>query len=587
MSSRREIGAESVVRGVDASGEPTAQEVRAELERILASRTFARAARASDLLKFLVGETLAGLGARLKGYTIGVEVFGRPDDFDPQNDPLVRVEAGRLRRRLLAYYSDEGRNDPVRVDLPRGSYSVGFHYVEDFGLDAIRGTAAGTAARAREWQWRFLSAALLVALVTALGVIGWQQRALREAERGLDVLGELQRTEWPRIVVVPFENLSDDPHLGRFAASMTEEVMIVLDQLDLFVVATQTSWYGPDSGASALSAVASGGYVLTGSVRGGSEQARITVRLIEAESGMQIWSAAYDEPRALEALPHLQELVAREVAAAAAPYGPIFEAELVRARRSQHTPELRDCLVKYYDYRRAMAAAAYNDTLLCFQSVSKRKPGVAHVWAGIAMLYLDEFSFRVTRDTEAASALAREATAKALALDADNFLANLALTRVQFFDRDPEFRSSLERTVRLRPDSVEALAEGGILLVVSGDSAAGLPLIERARALSKRPPGIYNIGYVITYLREGRCDDALAAALELDAPNWIVTHEMIAAAAGLCGRADLASAATARLRELDPDFESQVLYRFERWHFDGALSNQLLEGLRAAGLRIQ
>jgi TolB-like protein len=71
--------------------------------------------------------------------------------------------------------------------------------------------------------------------------------------------------------------------------------MIVLDQLDLFVIATQASWYGAGEGAS-LSTAASGGYVLTGSVRAGADNARITVCLIAAESGTQLRAAAYDEP---------------------------------------------------------------------------------------------------------------------------------------------------------------------------------------------------------------------------------------------------------------------------------------------------
>jgi adenylate cyclase len=586
MSDRRESAPETPLRGMDASAEPTATEVRAELERILLSRTFSRAGRASDLLKFLVGETLAGTGARLKGYTVGVEVFGRPADFDPQTDPLVRVEAGRLRRRLIAYYSDEGSGNPVRVELPRGSYSVAFHYAGDVGLEALPGTAAGSAARAREWKWRFVAAALLVAFVTALGVIGWQQRALLEAQRGLDVLGAPQRTEWPRIVVVPFENLTDDTRLGRLAASMTEEVMIVLDQLDLFVVAIQTSWYGPDSGTGSLNAAATGGYVLTGSVRDGPEHARITVRLIEAESGTQIWSAAYDEPPAVEGLPQLQELVARDVAAAAAPYGPIFEAELARTRRSQRTPALRDCLVEYYDYRRSIDAAAHRDALLCFESVSQREPHVARVWSAAAMLHLDAYGFRYGREAGKSLEAARSATAEALAIDRDDPQATLALARLQYFDGDPAFRDSLERALSLRPDSAEILAHGGVLLVLSGDSPTGLPLLEQAKKRSKSLVGTYYFGQAVADLRAGQLDDALTAAQQIDAPTWVVAHLMVAAAAGLSGKDQVARAAARRVLELDPEFETEVLGDIERWRFDPEYAGQLLTGLRAAGLAI-
>jgi TolB-like protein len=414
-------------------------------------------------------------------------------------------------------------------------------------------------------------------------VIGWQQWVLFEASRALDVLGEPQRTEWPRIVVVPFENLSTERALDSLAASVTEEVMVRLDELDLFVIASQASWYGPSPAGGSVGAGAGGGYVLTGSVRGNDAHARITVRLIEAGTGAQLWSAAYDEPLAIEQLPALHEQVARDVAAIAAPYGPIFEAELARARRAAHTPQLRDCFVTYYDYRRRIDAATHKDALLCFQTVSERKPRVAQVWAGLAMLHLDEYAFRFSPGDQPLVS-ARRAAAEALALDRNDFLGNLAQTRVQFFDGDPAFRRSIETTLALRPDSAEALVQGGILLTITGDSASGLPLVERARTLSKAPPGLYNLAYAVTYLREGKFDEALACALKIDAPNWVVAQSVLAAAAALSGREDIARAAAKRVLELQPAFESRGLDDMERWHFDRPLYDVFVSGLKAAGL---
>lgn len=63
----------------------------------------------------------------LKAYTVATEVLGRNADFDPQTDPIVRVEATRLRRALDRYYLAEGRDDPVRITMPRGGYSIVIH----------------------------------------------------------------------------------------------------------------------------------------------------------------------------------------------------------------------------------------------------------------------------------------------------------------------------------------------------------------------------------------------------------------------------------------------------------------------------
>src|SRR5688572_19369952 len=111
------------------SAEPTAAQVTAELERILRSRCFEHAGRASDFLRFVVQKTLAGETNRIKGRAIAIHVFGRPADFDARSDPLVRVEASRLRQRLTEYYAGEGSGDPVRLELPRGRYAVTASYV--------------------------------------------------------------------------------------------------------------------------------------------------------------------------------------------------------------------------------------------------------------------------------------------------------------------------------------------------------------------------------------------------------------------------------------------------------------------------
>ena len=97
--------------------------IREQLVRILQSRPFHQSDRRQRFLEYLVNETLAGRSDRLKGYNIALEVFDRPETFDPIVDPLVRVEAARLRDRLREYYEGDGQNDPIRIDLPKGSYT--------------------------------------------------------------------------------------------------------------------------------------------------------------------------------------------------------------------------------------------------------------------------------------------------------------------------------------------------------------------------------------------------------------------------------------------------------------------------------
>ena len=103
---------------------PSEDDVRRQLDRLLASALFANAGRMSRFLKFVVEKTLAGDAERLKECVIGVEVFDRDTDYDPRVDSIVRVEAARLRSKLAEYYAGEGRGDAVVLGLPKGGYAA-------------------------------------------------------------------------------------------------------------------------------------------------------------------------------------------------------------------------------------------------------------------------------------------------------------------------------------------------------------------------------------------------------------------------------------------------------------------------------
>jgi hypothetical protein len=96
--------------------------VRSQLQRILASSAFANAERGSRFLQFVVEAALDGRAGEIKEYVIGVDVLGRSPSFDPKTDPIVRVEAGRLRARLNLFYQSEATRDAVLISLPKGGY---------------------------------------------------------------------------------------------------------------------------------------------------------------------------------------------------------------------------------------------------------------------------------------------------------------------------------------------------------------------------------------------------------------------------------------------------------------------------------
>ncbi|NWG13014.1 MAG: hypothetical protein HXY20_05705 [Acidobacteria bacterium] len=100
-----------------------AETISSQLDRILSSAEFVHSERLSRFLRFTVGSSLEGHKDQLKEYSLGISVFDREPSYDPRIDPIVRVEAGRLRAKLREYYQTHGRDDPVLIEFPKGSYA--------------------------------------------------------------------------------------------------------------------------------------------------------------------------------------------------------------------------------------------------------------------------------------------------------------------------------------------------------------------------------------------------------------------------------------------------------------------------------
>src|SRR5579883_1359016 len=127
-----------------------AERIREELARVLSSHEFRTSKRSQDFPRYVVEHTLAGEAEVLKERTIGIEVFGRSTSYDPGDDATVRVKAGEVRKRLGLYYSGQGAQDPVRIELPSGTYVPEFHGAgaRTGAADSRRSAGAGAPDRA-------------------------------------------------------------------------------------------------------------------------------------------------------------------------------------------------------------------------------------------------------------------------------------------------------------------------------------------------------------------------------------------------------------------------------------------------------
>ncbi|HEY3091904.1 MAG TPA: tetratricopeptide repeat protein [Vicinamibacterales bacterium] len=226
------------VKTAAAPGKSSEKAVKQQLDRILGSATFQQVERLKRFITFIVTEAAAGRADELKEYVVGVQVFGKESSFDPRTDPIVRVQARRLRARLLRYYHDEGQHDEVIIDLPKGGYAPVFKRREGRPLPKP-------------------------SLTTAL------------ASRNT-------------IAVVPFADHSENGDLEYFCAGLTQELIYRFTRIKgLRVIAVDDD--DKDGRQRA-------GMVLRGSVRRANGKVRVTTHLVDSPSGSYVWSESIDAP---------------------------------------------------------------------------------------------------------------------------------------------------------------------------------------------------------------------------------------------------------------------------------------------------
>lgn len=214
------------------SGQP----IRDQLARILASSTFQQGDRLKRFLSFIVLEAIAGHQNELKEYVIGVQVFGKEESFDPRTDPIVRVQARRLRAKLVGYYREEGRVDELIIDLPKGGYAPVFKR-RDTPVVARRSITAALVSR-------------------------------------------------NTVAVVSFGDLSADHTLEYFCRGLRDEIVHSLARFpSLRILASEDSRAGDKSTAA---------MIISGSVRVSGDRMRITAQLVDGASGCYLWSESID-----------------------------------------------------------------------------------------------------------------------------------------------------------------------------------------------------------------------------------------------------------------------------------------------------
>ena len=272
-------------------------DVRAALDRMLASQVFVNAGRLSRMLRFVVERTLDGQGDQLKEYLLGVEVFDRPSDYDPRMDSIVRVEARRLRAKLAEYYEGDGAGDALRIRIAKGGYAPAFERIQEQSA-----VPALPVRRARVLASR-IGPIILAVLLAAAAVYVWSTSARVQSPQPVVT-----------VAVLPFHVFSGRDDDRRLADRLADGVTTELARVASLGVAAHTSarqYRDPQRSVREIGQALGAKVVMEGTAHIDAQMVRLEIRLVDSALGRKLWVRSFTGPS--DDLDGLERTVAQAV----------------------------------------------------------------------------------------------------------------------------------------------------------------------------------------------------------------------------------------------------------------------------------
>ena len=554
--------------------------VREQLDRVLQSGPFAQSRRRQRFLDYIVTEALAGRGERLKGYNIGLEVFDRPDTFDPAIDPIVRIEAARLRDKLREYYEADGQGDSIRIDLPKGSYTPHIEF-----RDAKATTQNERAERFRSGSsepplGRLAALGIAVLLLLLGGLTAWWWWAPSPT-----------LSEKASIAVLPFENIGDDPKWDRFADGVTEDIVTDLSHSkDLFVVARNSTEVYKNKPADVRQVGRDLGvrYVLEGSIQPSGNQIRVTAQLIDTKTGGHVWSNRYLRPAT--DLFDVQSDVTEKIAGTLLGYeGAVAEAERSLIRRKAPSD-----LTAYDTYLLGMEAKhggvvggvtkeGLKEAERLFRKALEIDPHLARAYVGLVWVQFYLIDLGLAPSVEEALANMMEAAEKAVQIDPNDGETHLALgTAYAYHGKREQALAEFARAETLAPSNADLLLIVAWSIPTFGESARAVSLAERALKLNPQYPDWHNQGLSLAFFFGEQYDRSVKYRLLVKEP-LALDYAFLAMAYAYLGRTADAESAAANVKKLDPSWVAER-YLSEAGGYADKEAERFVDGARKAGL---
>src|SRR5436190_1658988 len=449
--------------------------VRKELSQILSSDKFRNAQVLSMFLQFVIEETLAGRINEIKEYTIGIRALGRPPDFNPQVDAVVRIHAGRLRRMLHEYYEGEGSTDPVLIEMPKGGYVPLFKHRNGNGTD---------------------------------------DRLLNHISNDIPLI---QRKA--TIAVFPLRNLSIDNSKDFFVEGMGEQICVDLAKFQHLSI----SPCYPSLKFLAQKEVPENhkeddfDYMLTGSVRFAENRVQVNVELMIADTGALLWTHTYQRHFNAGMLYTIQDQIIEHLANKLADTDGIVTKNIIQnsSLRKKKVLGVYESVYLYYSFREKYDSDTLEQARLSLENALAIDPDNALIWASLSKVYLHNYCIRFessAADLEKGKMYAE----RSMWLDQNCQYAHKAMAWTHFLTgKKQDCREAIERCLDINPIAPSVTGSMGFLMICLGNYLHGFQLLLKTMYLNPITTWYCNLGFALYYYHSGNYQETL---------NWAQRH---------------------------------------------------------------
>lgn len=535
--------------------------VRAQLTKILDDPLFRDTTRLKRFLKYITEETLEGRADRIKGYNIGLEVFDRQADFDPQADTIVRVQAGQLRRRLELYYAGSGSEDDIRLAVPKGRYAPTFEFRykpdpdDDMSALAKKGGTGGPQD--------------MIALIS--------DQEPFETRIGL--------------AVASFTDLTPAGSPDYFVEGLSAELVSALVQFrHLRVISMGALKSG--SGAQSIKEIGDRNnacYVLSGSVRMSGDTFRVSVSLTDSKTGQIIYSSNYDRAYTPDNLFEIEESIASNVAAAvAAPLGQIIRHGRRRKQGRRQSLPAYEAVLKYYRMSLRPSRPFASSLLKEIGTITESSPEFSTGFAIRAMLHIFLVtqispSENIEKNLNAADSLSR----RAIGLDRENATAYFsrfqALYHLGALD---EAWDMARRAVSLNPNDYSIMIYLATAHVYRNEFEASQTCYERAVSMISNPPLWFEHSRLFRAFADAKYEQVDNELQVLEWSDGLGLVLLKLAALGHLGKVQDGLILFGKVGGKRPDIIREWVRTYALWHPLPELVNPIFEGWKKLGLTV-